>query len=348
MTMNIRKSLVVIVALVLSAAFLTACGTKDVVSLARLDKSGLTVSDRFGNKAPISDAEDFLAAMKTAKTVSKPEGVKSETEADYIFTSGEGRVYYDYEGKFLIFVDKSQKKTVYSCDLAALLEGVSGLPPRIAVGQNQDSSVSPMFSELSKVKVPSAALFDASGKSVLMVAAGEKPTEGYLMSLDGVTYSNGTMIFKVRLTDPANPTATGPSYPYLEIGIYGNPIVEVQFISKGSSGDKVEHVSLARVAEGQNVIMLHPERGSLLTERIRVNGFARLPDGKFTIEVEDGHYILGKKTVTVTEKAPDWGYFEVDMDLLTASSANGMILIYRTEGGQRIEELLVPVSFGGK
>ncbi len=43
--MNIRKSLVVIVALVLSAAFLTACGTKDVVYLARLDKSGLTVSE---------------------------------------------------------------------------------------------------------------------------------------------------------------------------------------------------------------------------------------------------------------------------------------------------------------
>lgn len=346
--MNIKKSLVVIVALVLSAAFLTACGTKDVVTLARLDKSGLAVSDRFGNKVSISNGEDFLAAMKAAKAVSKAEGVKSETEADYIFTSGDGKVYYDYEGKFLIFVDKNQKKTVYSCDLSALLEGVPSLPPRVSVGQNQDPGVSPMLLELSKVKGPSAALFEAAGKSVLMVAAGERPTDGYLMSLDGVTYSNGTMVFKVRLTDPANPSTDGPSYPYMEIGIYGNPNVEVQFISKGSSGDKVEHVSLARVAEGQNVIMLHPERGSLLTERIRVNGFARLPDGKFTIEVEDGHYILGKKTVTVAEIAPVWGYFEVDMDLMTASSANGMILIYRTEGGQRIEELLVPVSFGGK
>ncbi len=346
--MNIRKSLVVLVAFVLLAASLAACGVKDVVTLARLDKSGLNIGDRFGNKVSIPNAEEFLAAMKEAKVASDPKNVKSETEADYIFTSGEGKVYYDYDGKYLIHVDKKQKKTVYSCDLSALLEGVPGLPPRVIVGLNQDSGISPMLTELSKVKNPSAALFAASEKSILMVAAGEKPDGGYVMSLDGATYANGTLIVKVRLTDPANPTSTGLSYPYLEMGIYGNPDVEVQFISKGPSGDKVEHVSLARVAKGQNVVMLHPERGSLLTERARINGFARVPGGTFTVEVDDGHYVLGKKTVTVTKTAPEWGYFELDLSLSPASSANGMVTVYRTEGGQRVTELEVPVSFGGK
>ncbi|HHW26062.1 MAG TPA: protease complex subunit PrcB family protein [Firmicutes bacterium] len=348
--MNAKKSLAALLALALLTVLLSACKAKDIVALAGLDKSGLRVGDRFGNKVSVPNAEEFLAAMKEAKVVSKPnpEDVKPETLADYIFTSGEGKVYYDYDGKYLIHVDKNQKKTVYSCDLTSLLEGVPGLPPRISVGLNQDSSISPMLAELSKVKMPSAALFEAPGKSVLMVAAGEKPTGGYVMSLDGVTYTNGTLIVKVRLTNPANPTDTVLSYPYIELGIYGQPDVEVQLISQGSSGDKVEHVSLGRVAQGQNVIMLHPERGALLTERVRITGFARVPDGTFTIEVQDANYILGKKTVNVTERAPDWGYFEFDMDLISASSANGLVVIYRTEGGRRVEELIVPVSFGGK
>jgi len=98
MNMDARKGLAALVVLVLLTVFLVACKAKDVVSLAGLDKSGLRVSDRFGNKVSISNAEEFLATMKEAKVVSKPENVKSETEADYILTSGEGKVYYDYDG----------------------------------------------------------------------------------------------------------------------------------------------------------------------------------------------------------------------------------------------------------
>ncbi len=346
--MNIRRTTIALLAVVLLATSLTACAKKDLVTLAKLDPTAMTVGDRYGNSVQIPNMSDFVAAMKSAKVVKNPAGVKSETEADYIFTSGQSRVYYDYQGKYLIYVDKDQKKTVYSADLTQLLSEVPGLVPRIEVGSNLDQNVSGVIEQIKKVKSPAAALFEASDRSILMVAAGEKPTSGYLMSLDGVTYANGTMIFKVRLTAPQGGADTVITYPCLEVAIHGSPDVEVQLISKGETGNKVEHVSLAKVASSQNVILLHPERGSLLTERASFNGFARLSDGSFTIEVEDGHNVLGRKAVTVTERAPEWGYFELTLDLSPATSPNGVVYVSRTENSQRVDEVILPISFGGK
>ena len=109
-------------------------------------------------------------------------------------------------------------------------------------------------------------------------------------------------------------------------------------------------VPVAVVEEGQNIILLRPERGSILTERVKMTGFARVWEASFIVEVEDGHNVLGIKQVTASEGAPGWGKFEFWMDLEPATSPYGTIIFvtYSAKDGSRIEELKVPVGFGGK
>lgn len=106
---------------------------QNLVSLAGMDKHDLYVGDRYGNRVKIEDPQDFLAAFKAAKAVKDPKDVRSEVEAEYVFYSGDSKIYYDAQGKYLILVDKG-KKTVYSANMDALLAKVSGLPPGLTPG----------------------------------------------------------------------------------------------------------------------------------------------------------------------------------------------------------------------
>lgn len=346
--MKFRRGLTSLLAFILIALALPACKSKDLVSLAGIDASDLYLADKYGNKVRISDGVDFLKALEAAKRLDDPDVAKSETEADYVFISQDQKVYYETEGKHLIFVDKNQKKTVYSGDLGTLIAKVPGLPPLVKVRPIDGLEGKSWTTELSRAKEPAAMLFQSGTSCGLLVSAGERPSGGYTMDLEKVSLDpSGLTVIKIRLTAPLGPATVGVDHPKLELWVDGNPEIAVQMVAATKDGEKVEHVSLARVVPEQNVIAVRPERGSLVTEVVKMAGFARSTVDSFVVEVEDGHYVLGKKTVRITENESDWRYFEFTMDLQPASSPNGMVIFSRP-GGAGLTELLIPVSFGGK
>lgn len=347
---NLMRESSKLVILALLVAFLSGCSPKDLVSLAGIDKSDIWVADRFGNKVKVGDPSLLVEAIKNAKSVKDPESARKETEAEYVITSKDSKIYYDSRGKYLIYVDKNQKKSVYSADLSVLLAGIEGLAPEIHWGHDLSSEVSPWFEELAVVERPAAILFESGKNSVIMVAAGQKRTGGYTMTLEQARVTGtGTLALTVRVTAPGGPATQALTYPYLEIEIPGELEADISLVTSTDEGDKIEHVGLATVEKEQNIIVVWPERGSLLTERVTMYGFARTPLTDFTVEVEDGHNILGKTVAAVREGAVDWGYFEFEMDLKPATSPHGMIIcVTVAEDGSRLEEVMVPVAFGGK
>lgn len=344
-----RLSSLTFIFILIASVLVAGCGTKDLVSLSSIDKTDFWVGDRFNNKVKIENVDDFLNAFKQAKLVNDPQGVKSESDADYVFYSKDKRIYYDSTGKYLIFLDASGKKYIYSADLTSLLSNIQDLPPAVSKGFD-DAQIQTWADEFSKIKTPSAMLFDQGDKAILLVFAGEKPQAGYELTLDQVSFSNNTLTVNIRLNPPKEAAAQVISYPYAGFTISKKTDVDVRLITQSTGGENIEHVPLARVSPGQNVILLNPERGAILTERIKLSGFARVPEGTFSVEVEDGHNVLGKKQATASKGAPDWGYFEFWMDLDQATSPYGTIIFVTQspQDGSRVEELMVPVSFGGK
>lgn len=336
-----------LIAVLALCVFATGCGAKDIVSLAGLDKADLYVGDRYGNKVKVENPEEFLKEFKSAKFVKDPKDVRSEIEAEYVFYSGDSKVYYDARGKYLMFIEKG-KKNVYSADIDALLGKVSGLPPAVTPGF-QDDEISEWLSGMSHVGQPAALLFDRGDQAILAVMAGQRPREGYQMILENVSYSSGEVTVDIRLVPP-EAGADVDSFPFAGFSLSRKADVNVRLIEPGTSGDDLVHVPVSVVEEGQNMILLRPERGSILTERVKMVGFARVFEANFIVEVEDGHNVLGIKQVTASEGAPGWGHFEFWMDLEPATSPYGTIIFvtYSAKDGSRIEELKIPVGFGGK
>lgn len=342
-----RNLPLLLIALLALSIFATGCGAKDLVSLAGLDKADLYVGDRYGNRVKVENPDEFLEAFKSARFVKDPKDARSEIEAEYVFYSGESKVYYDAKGKYLMFVDKG-KRSVYAANIDALLAQVSGLPPAITPGFD-DEEIAEWLETLSQVDQPAALVFRRGGGAVLAVMAGQRSQDGYKMNLENVSYSMGELTVDLRLVPPEGGAQTA-SYPVATFTLSEYADLNVRLVQSGTGGDDLIQVPVAVVEEGQNIILLRPERGSILTERVKMTGFARVWEASFIVEVEDGHNVLGIKQVTASEGAPGWGKFEFWMDLEPATSPYGTIIFvtYSAKDGSRIEELKVPVGFGGK
>ncbi|MFA6654896.1 MAG: Gmad2 immunoglobulin-like domain-containing protein [Bacillota bacterium] len=345
---DVRYKVLVVSALILSLV-LRGCGTKDLVSLAGLDQADLYVGDRYGNKIKIDDPQEFLKAFKAAKFVKDPKNVKSETEADYVFYSGDKKIYYDAQGKYLIFID-SDGKHVYSADMDILLAEIEYLPPAVSVGF-ENEELDRWMEDLCKVQEPAALLFEGEQDCVLVVVAGEKPTNGYSMSLEHVTVEESGIVVSVRLVPPQGQQSQVVTYPYVGFTISKKADLSVELIVPGKTGDQIFKLPVAHVSPDQRVILLKPAQGSILTESVKMAGFARVGQDTLIIEVEDGHNVLGIEQVTAFQEGDgEWRYFEFWMDLEAATSPYGSIICvtYSTPDGTRVEELLVPVGFGAK
>lgn len=345
-----KKPIAQVMAVVLLAAVLSACGSKDLVSLARLDRSELFVRDKFGNQVKVPNPDDFLKVLKGAKKIADPKDDGTAVKTGYVFFTAQSTVYYDDDGKYLVYTGPNQKRQVYQADLSDLVSKLPGLPPKIAVGKDLDAKLSSGFETMSRVTEPWALSFESEAKQVVMVAAGQKPSAGYTMELEKASLNqDGTLALTVRVSPPAGAAATVMTYPYLEIVVQGSAELDVRMVSASSGGDKTEHVGLTGVKGGQSVIPMRPERGSLVTERVRVTGFVKASSEPTGVEiaVEDGHDVLGAKTVSAPAASSGWSFFEADMDLKMATNPYGAVVLRATIDGAS-HEVTVPVSFSGK
>lgn len=339
-----------VAAVVLLALFAASCGSKDLVSVAKLAKGDISVRDRFGNQVTVPNPDEFRKAIKSAKKVADPKDSGATTKADYVILNDAGMVSYDWEGKYLVYTGAGSKRQVYQGDLTTLLSGLNGLPPRIGTGKGLDAALSPSFEALSKTTGPWAAAFSSQGKQLLMITAGEVPSAGYSLELERAELSqDGSLALTARLTPPSGPAATVISYPYIELTIEGNRDVDVRLLSSGASGEKVEHVTFSKIDAGQTVLPVRPERGSLVLEYLTVAGFVKAPDsGGVPVEVAvaDGYNVLGKKTVTAGGTG-EWLYFETGLDIAVPTNPYGSVMYRATVDGEYVE-ITVPVSFSGK
>lgn len=341
-----------LLSLLLLAGLLTACKGKDIVSLARLDKGDLYVTDKYGNSVMVADAGRFLSVLKKAERIKAGTGDSVDlTRATHYLWTGQERVYYDWENKQAIVVDAKGNKTVFSVDLRDLLLAIPGLPPVITEGTASNPAIASGFDEISKVDSPSAAVFKTGDGAIVMVAAGKKPSGGYTMSLENAKVGLGGVVeLTVRLNPPAGPATAQISYPYLELSLEKYADLEVTLVYTEDGSERYEKVNLAVVEPGQEIVVFKPYRGALLTERVQMYGFARWDLGAFMVTVHDGHSVLGSKEVKVTHSLPagapepTWSAFNFMMDLHQAGSPSGMVEF--AKGGNIL--VRIPVSFGGK
>lgn len=345
------KRLAWVAVLVFLALFLTSCGSKDLASVARLDKGDISVRDRFGNQVKVTNPDEFRKVLKEAKKIADPKDQGKTVETDYVVLNDLGMVYYDDDGKYLVYTDGSNKRQVYQGDLSSLISKLAGLPPKISTGKDLDSKISPSFAALSKTSQPWAVSFPSASKQVIMVTAGQVSSAGYVLEIEKAALGqDGTLALTVRLLPPpAGMVAVVVSYPYVEVAVETAAELDIRMVTASAGGEKVDHVPLTKATESQSIIPVRPERGALVLERLHVAGFVKalLGVASIEVEVEDGHNVLGKKTVTAPAAMPEWAYFETDLDIKPPTNPYGAV-IYRATVGTTAEEVIVPISFSGK
>ncbi len=109
---------------------------------------------------------------------------------------------------------------------------------------------------------------------MLVVVAGEKPTNGYSMSLEHVTVEESGIVVSVRLVPPQGQQSQVVTYPYVGFTISKKADLSVELIVPGKTGDQIFKLPVAHVSPDQRVILLKPAQGSILTESVKMAGFA--------------------------------------------------------------------------
>lgn len=333
---------------------LPACAPKDLATLSGASKGKISVGDRWGNSVLVPEPEELLKVLKAAKPVKDSKDVKPEAEADYVITTADGKIYYDASGKYLTFVSAKGTRRVFQGDLSAVLKSLASLLPPVLTPGVDDQELESWLPSLTRTTDPVAMFFERGDKYFLVVCAGEVPTAGYSLELTGVAWGTAPgwnvnrALLKFNLNAPAGNAAKVVSYPYQVYTVSAKTPIEVEFEVPTGAGEKVVRVPMASV--GQNVVLFQPEAGSVLTEAVRLVGKARVWEATLMVEIEDGHDVLGRKTVTASAGAPEWGDFDVWMDLKVPTNPFGSIIFTTSSpaDGSRVEELLVPVTFGGK
>jgi hypothetical protein len=98
----------------------------------------------------------------------------------------------------------------------------------------------------------------------------------------------------------------------------------------------------------QNVAfrIYEPAPDTEVKDRIVVRGLARVYEATILYEFEDGHYILDEGFTTASNGAPEWGEFEIIIELDDAADYSGRVILFEesAKDGSRINELKIPVN----
>jgi hypothetical protein len=148
-------------------------------------------------------------------------------------------------------------------------------------------------------------------------------------------------------------TVFAPPAAWAQLFRNGGCAVALILAACSSSSSDTEHAHDVRddatpepVAQSDSFRVFQPAPTQGIRRPLRIEGEARVHDGRFTIELEDGHDILARRDLVV-EAAPAWGSFSVELDYdLPSSPAGTLLFIYEApRDGARVEELVVPLEF---
>ncbi len=100
-------------------------------------------------------------------------------------------------------------------------------------------------------------------------------------------------------------------------------------------------------ARSENFTVFSPRPGEVVRSPVRIRGRARVFEGSFVVEIEDGHNLLAREVVQASAGGPEWGEFDLSVEFETPTSPGGTLIFvtYDAADGKRKEELLLPVKF---
>lgn len=202
---------------------------------------------------------------------------------------------------------------------------------------------------------------DFGDKTYLLVSWGEKPTGGYGVKIEEVAGTRTGSLVGVRLSapKPGELVTQALTYPHaVAVAQRLNRPVKFAFLgglnlqdqpaaAKPGPREQNGHEQEEPVASSENFRVTSPRPGSTIGSPLRVTGRARVFEGSFILELEDGHNVLAREIVQATEGAPGWGAFDVTLTFPPATNPAGALLFVTEDprDGRRREELIIPVRF---
>jgi len=347
--------------LILALLTVTGCRPRTILAVAGLQSlSGLTLVDRANQSVPVPDPAPFTEAFLNATVEPRGRDLNlALATADYQLVAGDTRFYYFLDRAtglrgHLVYVDGRNRQHVYRAELDALILRVwhAARPPlpevpgvRWRVGApNQE--IAAWALALAEVKHPVAYLLEHGEETVMVFAAGPRTGTTYTVRVQEMARVNETLVVSFRLEGPSPPISGAVSHPHTVLTFEGRP---GPVVARTTDGHTVQEWPVITMTADQNVVLLHPLAGSLLTGRVTLTGKARVPGGELSVEIEDGHNLLAQGSFRVTRAAPVWGDFEVLLQLRPHTNLSGAIIFFTGSAqlGNRQELLAVPVVFAG-
>jgi len=115
--------------------------------------------------------------------------------------------------------------------------------------------------------------------------------------------------------------------------------IPLQVIKENNYEDKV-------VLENNAFKIFSPVPHTEVTNKITVRGLARVNEGTIQYELEDGHFIFASGYTTANSGAPEWGEFELIIDV--AEVPNGSVTLFLFEesakDGSKINKVIIPLT----
>lgn len=90
-----------------------------------------------------------------------------------------------------------------------------------------------------------------------------------------------------------------------------------------------------------------PGQGALVKNPLVIQGQARVFEGVIKIVVQDGQTTIASKTVQTSAGAPNWGDFNVTLNIEEPKNPMGLVIVYTNspKDGEAILQAVVPVRF---
>lgn len=197
---------------------------------------------------------------------------------------------------------------------------------------------------------------DADGRTYVLVAWGEKPTGGYAVRIEEIARGRGgdVVVVRLRAPGPEDIVTQVITYPYDLVVTSEKLRRPVVFSYSGDltltsavPGARTPGSAEDKPAIGENFVAAAPLRGSVIESPVRIAGLARVFEATFNVEIEDGHNVLARRTVTASEGGPGWGTFDLSLPFDRPTNPSGAVIFvtYSAKDGSRREELLLPVRF---
>lgn len=177
-------------------------------------------------------------------------------------------------------------------------------------------------------------------ETLILVAWGEKPTGGYSVEVVDVTMPTADRLrLVVRLREP------GAGDAVTQVITYPAALVAVR---PAGTYQLDVHFEGATFYKNSAFEILEPAPFTVVSDRLRLRGKARVFEATFMVRVEDGHNVLAEQPVMASEGAPGWGDFDVEIPLQEMpTSPHGVVHVFEASAkdGSPLHALVIPITF---